>query len=368
MTTSTRAHSSSLACITALVVGCAGSDAGAPSTSGGSSTSSTSEPPSPTTAAEDPPTTGAAPTTGMTGGSSGPAEDGSAGEATGADPAVCGDGQVQEGEACDEGFADNQDDQPCTSQCQLAVCGDGHVQPAVGEACDDGPLNQAAPGYGQCSQTCARGPFCGDGTVQAADGEQCEPGESDEFDNCAPGCVFKPRLLFLTSQAYTGAMGGISGADAACNELASAVPGMSGTFRAWLLVDGQGLTARFPEFSQLQTAWNFTGTDGTVLAYSLQELIEAGPMHPLVHDEYGDSRPERWVWTNITSDGNPAGGDCAQWTATTGKALVGHSGFDPDVGPDAVQWHADHWWTDLAGLQFPCDNANVHLYCIQVAD
>jgi len=52
----------------------------------------------------------------------------------------CGNSVVEDGEECDEGNAANKDDGNCTTQCRLAVCGDGLVdakEPGV-EQCDDG--------------------------------------------------------------------------------------------------------------------------------------------------------------------------------------------------------------------------------------
>jgi cysteine-rich repeat protein len=52
----------------------------------------------------------------------------------------CGNGRVDQGEACDDGNATDEDQ--CTSACNLPACGDGIVQADAGEACDDG--NNAA--------------------------------------------------------------------------------------------------------------------------------------------------------------------------------------------------------------------------------
>ncbi len=59
----------------------------------------------------------------------------------------CGDGYVDEGEACDDGNGDDSDS--CTNQCTAAVCGDGSVYTAT-EECDDGNL---VDGDG-CDSTC----------------------------------------------------------------------------------------------------------------------------------------------------------------------------------------------------------------------
>ena len=92
--------------------------------------------------------------------------------------AVCGDGIVGPGEACDDG---NQiDDDACGNDCALASCGDGKLQP--GEECDDG--NQIDTDV--CLSTCVKA-ACGDGFVQA-NVEACDDGNSDETDMCTTLC------------------------------------------------------------------------------------------------------------------------------------------------------------------------------------
>lgn len=54
---------------------------------------------------------------------------------TGTPAPYCGDGNVDEGEKCDDGNALNDD--ACLDSCVLAVCGDGFVHKGV-ETCDDG--------------------------------------------------------------------------------------------------------------------------------------------------------------------------------------------------------------------------------------
>ena len=97
---------------------------------------------------------------------------------SGAPPAVCGDGQVDGDEQCDDA---NQDDgDACTNACTLAVCGDGVVGP--GEACDDANQDNTD----ECTNTC--GPAtCGDGVVQPAT-EECDDGNMDSGDGCINSC------------------------------------------------------------------------------------------------------------------------------------------------------------------------------------
>jgi hypothetical protein len=328
------------------------------STEPASPTTSATDPPSPTTTEADDPTSTVSSTSGS------PTDD----DATGAPAAMCGNGVVEEGEACDDGFNENGADKACDANCQKGFCGDGHVQPALGEICDNGPMNLPIPGYEQCSTACQIGAHCGDGELQPEHGEECEV-SGDEFDdNCAATCAYQPRFVFLTSAPTSGALGGTAGADAWCNMLVAARPELTGTYRAWLLVDGQTLADRFPEYTGVAPSWNFTTVGGDVVAKTLDELVALGPAHPIVYTEAGDPLPEVPVWTNIAKTGQAAGGDCGQWTAADAStALVGYSGFHPDEGPDSAQWHAERLWTDYNGFTFPCKEVLPHLYCVQVA-
>ena len=78
---------------------------------------------------DDAPATGGTTTTGT--GSGG----GTTGT-TGLPEPVCGNGIVELGEDCDDGANPDPDD-GCTPLCTIPACGDGFVQPSVGEACDD---------------------------------------------------------------------------------------------------------------------------------------------------------------------------------------------------------------------------------------
>ncbi|MCA9688051.1 MAG: DUF4215 domain-containing protein [Myxococcales bacterium] len=93
--------------------------------------------------------------------------------------AICGDGLVWAGvEECDDGNADDTD--TCVAGCLNATCGDGFVGP--GESCDDG--NQANDD--ECSNNCAPA-SCGDGIVQM--GEACDDGNQVETDDCLATCA-----------------------------------------------------------------------------------------------------------------------------------------------------------------------------------
>lgn len=107
----------------------------------------------------------------------------------------CGDGLVQnEFESCDDGAANGNDWQliaRCNAQCtgQAPHCGDGELD-ADNEACDDGATNTDAwTATEVCNGSCT-GPsaYCGDGTPDAGF-EACDDGNDDDADSCSNSCV-----------------------------------------------------------------------------------------------------------------------------------------------------------------------------------
>ena len=112
---------------------------------------------------------------------------------------VCGDGNVDPGEACDDGNTMGSDG--CSGCVGLAcrdtlvggftgcqtemICGDGVLQPQQSEQCDDGNMSS---GDG-CSASCVS-EFCGDGTTQLGIGEECDQGSNNGMTGftCTASC------------------------------------------------------------------------------------------------------------------------------------------------------------------------------------
>lgn len=93
-------------------------------------------------------------------------------------PAVCGDGVPGAFEDCDEGV----ETATCDSDCTTVECGDGQLNSAAGEQCDD--MNRVS-GDG-CSITCElEGVGCGDGACDAAESCTSCPMDCAESPACA---------------------------------------------------------------------------------------------------------------------------------------------------------------------------------------
>jgi hypothetical protein len=84
-------------------------------------------------------------------------------------------------EECDGGVNDSGDG-GCSSSCLLGpYCGDGTKNGQ--EQCDTGDFNSPvdSPDYAGCLVTCQLGPYCGDGIVQGS--EQCDMGDLNGTNN-----------------------------------------------------------------------------------------------------------------------------------------------------------------------------------------
>ncbi|MEZ4453271.1 MAG: DUF4215 domain-containing protein [Nannocystaceae bacterium] len=102
-------------------------------------------------------------------------------------PSYCGDHQVWVGvEECDDANPYLHDG--CTVDCKAAYCGDG-FRWYLHEACDDGN-NEDGDG---CSSECTLEPRpnCGDGLLQP--GEACDDGNTADGDGCSAQCQLEPE-------------------------------------------------------------------------------------------------------------------------------------------------------------------------------
>lgn len=89
---------------------------------------------------------------------------------------VCGNGELEPGEMCDDG--NDVDDDSCNNDCRRnGYCGDGTVD--GDEVCDDGN-NRSGDG---CRSDCMSDETCGNGVLDVAAGEVC-----DGSDGCSDTC------------------------------------------------------------------------------------------------------------------------------------------------------------------------------------
>jgi len=270
---------------------------------------------------------------------------------TGSADLVCGDGELDVDEECDDGNA-NGDHAICKDDCTIAFCGDGETLLGK-EACDDGDHNGDGS-YGGCTDLCQLGPHCGD-KVHQLDDEECDALDPELADGSkCVSCTWNANLLFVSSETYTGDLGGLAGADATCQALADGAKLPStGRFRAWLSDGENSPLTRFGP--PLEGA--FILPNGTQVAASWAGLISNADLNSTINVnelKVQVPKPHR-VWSNTGADGSSLEGlDCNGWS-------VGDDSAKGSYGNLAAQ---DVEWTDSSSLQ--C-NKYYRLYCVATA-
>lgn len=249
---------------------------------------------------------------------------------------------------------------------------------------------------GDCPTFCAPGQSCNTGTdceSGVCGGQQrCEPPRCDDGlqngdetgrdcgGTCGIACGCDQRgkcIIFVTSTSYTGKLGGLSGADAICNERAKAA-GLVGVYQAWLC---DGRTAPATPGRCNQAGVPYLRTDGARIADDWANLTDGSLLlNSINRDEFGtavvwfvDSLP----WTYVTPWGtcddatylSPGFGPCPAFHRC--KLNCADDGGDNGWTSDSL-WAqgakgdvnlVTTFWTDGAtGL---CNTPKERIYCIE---
>ncbi len=146
----------------------------------------------------------------------------------------------------------------------------------------------------------------------------------DEAANDASDAAPIHLLVFTTSQTYTGALGGLSGADTTCQSLATQA-NLPGTYKAWLS-DATGT----PVTRFTHSTVPYTLVDGTtVVANDWSGLISGTLLHAIDKSESGGAPGKdnsglslptgvTLVWTSTKYDGTLVPNTtCANWTSSS---------------------------------------------------
>ena len=166
--------------------------------------------------------------------------------------------------------------------------------------------------------------------------------------------------FFVTSTtSATGNLGGLAGADATCQSLATAAGHSGRTWRAYLSVERDAANGNQPTHARDRIGngpWYNAG--GVLVANSLAELHGRTGNAAVFVDERGHWINGQWtgsptpnqhdILTGSNADGTLAAGlTCADWTSTSSiiAASVGHSdGFGPNQSTAGAlaSWNAAH--------------------------
>jgi len=155
--------------------------------------------------------------------------------------------------------------------------------------------------------------------------------------------------VFVSENQYGGRIGGLAGADEAC-QLVAAASNLRGTYKAWLSDSTASPSTRF-----VHSTGPYTLLDGTQIAGNWTQLTDGSLRSPINITETGGTvTGSNFVWTHTLVDGTaaPSGDHCGNWTVAT--ATVGG-------GRGAHAFAAGNW--TQSGTE-AC-NTGQHLYCFQ---
>ena len=170
------------------------------------------------------------------------------------------------------------------------------------------------------------------------------------------------NFVFVTAGAYTGNLGGVTGANAICQAEAHA-GGLPGTYKAWLS-DSPGDS---PSTTFSQSTIPYYLPDGiTKVASSWTNLVSASLSHTIDETPTAAVNASAIVWTDTYYTGTNTGGapgtsSCNAWTSSSSSfsGVVGYSGGTSDNET------ARFGWTIAEGSGPQTCNTQQHLYCFQ---
>jgi hypothetical protein len=203
-------------------------------------------------------------------------------------------------------------------------------------------MNPTSPKKGESPKTSVD---AGEYTYPPSPATPNDGGEPAPEAEPAPAQGAETKRVFVSSTLQNGNLGGLSGADQRCNQLAQAA-GLPGTFMAWLSTDTVDAKARMTGAGP----WSLVGE--TEVAVTRAQLETPPISRPIRKDERGNV-VSGLVWTGTNADGRFLDDDCGDWTAQTG--------FDHAATGDSIV--AQSYWT--AATPRGCQNA-LRIYCFQL--
>jgi len=232
------------------------------------------------------------------------------------------------------------------------TCGGGGTANVCGGGCTPTTCAAAGANCGSVSNGCGGTLSCGTCTAP----QTCGGGGTANV--CGGGTT---KFIFVTSAIYSGNLGGLSGADAKCQALATNAS-LPGTYKAWLSTSATSAGSRLTH-----STLPYVLVNGTPVAANWTGLTSAPLLHTIDMTELGGSPPSStggacgtgMVYTDTNPDGSAnsdsAGnfGDCNGWTTSLSAAS--------EMG-DYNESNSPYWTascaSDICSYQTP-------LYCLQ---
>jgi hypothetical protein len=171
-----------------------------------------------------------------------------------------------------------------------------------------------------------------------------------------------PRLIFVTSTAHAGALGGLLAADAICQARALAAS-LPGTYKVWLAD-----ATLSPASRMTRNAGPYQLVTGAVVAQGWNDLVDGMLSSPIDRTETGVRLggvgcsganchficEGGEIWSNVDAAGNRRSvDDCNGWTTSSGAlGTAGNTG------------ETDATWTEGRCSRIICQAA-LPLFCVQ---
>jgi cysteine-rich repeat protein len=255
----------------------------------------------------------------------------------------CGNGILEPGEDCDVGGESAICDQDCT----FAECGDGYLNQAALECCEDNPYYPCDDEQSVDDCLCPPSPVCGNGLVE--ENEQCDDGNRDNDDDCTTDCMQAScgdGYVQGTEECDEGDQNGEDGCLNDCTIGWVYVGEVSSNEDPTQPGDGVG------------SVWSYAGTLGTDAGVAMCQAIgAAGPCtygQVKIAEQNGEleqllpgtrfwiHRVHETVFVNETGTSSPPGpgGRCNDWTYPSGR--IADSEWAGITATGDVHYYFDH--------------------------
>ncbi|MBK6575216.1 MAG: hypothetical protein IPG17_03235 [Sandaracinaceae bacterium] len=208
------------------------------------------------------------------------------------------------------------------------------------------PLDEFAAGGTMCL------PFACSGAGPACPTSCSSQAECGSGTTCVGGSCIDARVVFVSSVATNGNLGGIAGADAFCQGLADNA-GLGRTFRAWISLTTNAASSRITP-ATVPYVMLVAGQPGVVVADDWTDLTDGTLDAAIVRTETGDLVTQDFAWTNTLAAGNAPHdvATCEGWTASD-------SG---EIGIVGMTTGVDSTWS--FALNRACDS-QYSVYCVE---
>lgn len=193
-----------------------------------------------------------------------------------------------------------------------------------------------------CGDSTAGQPMLTDGGMDTGGGESPDGAGPDG----SPA-----RRIFITSAGYTGNLGGVAGADAACHAAADGAR-LGGTWRSFLS------TSQIDAIDRIADVGPWYDVQRSTLLFGAKSELPQNPRANITEDEAGHAADYVSIWT-ATRSGTYYPPSCQDWTSAA-PDLNGVFGEDGSAA-NAILW-------SLGGIgaqaEHTCDG-ELHLLCIE---